>query len=744
MASKAPVPRFLPPFAARSRQAPTTRDPRGTFGPGRARSGAGRANDTRWAPLRQRLLKYLKRFLILLVILAVIGVAAFTWLFYWPLEGSVDDVLTLVPEDVEFVLRADHDDLRATDWVQENVIRDPLTEALGQQVADVLERIDLELETIQSQVDAQSPIAVDVPEFVDENVLAGEVCIAGNFWEHSSIGRGEPPQWKHLLVLKRVSRISRCISGLRHGFIRRQVQLGPGMELSAESDDVFKITLLEVRGNQAARRPGAPDMSQWYLARVKDVVAVTNHRELLDEVLRLGEDPQARSFATRPGFDIPQTPGRVTAAVNIAPLHDYLSRIFDYHPDLRALRSFLPPEALTKLSGRLSLESTGMLAGGGQVTFVESTSEAEDVNRSIYSLPPREVSDGIASLVPAEDTYAVLSLRTNPEYLLGNIVWNAVPADIRKLWTDNLRANPEAGFSTVPEFFEDLSTRMGNEAMVAVARMGDIYDDVDFLEWWSPEPEPIPALAIMVRLGEGATQAELEEYLSSKVFLLGMEKALDRVQYGNFTYSKAKLKIETLDYKYVNPCFLVVQDYLVMTSSEGYMRRILDTVRDGEAKALAQDDTFRSTMGTLPQTGHVGIFVDLEKLYRVPSSIRLDPEDPEGSDLGAPGTRGFLWDKRNSWVIKNKDDRTEAIRWRAQERRKFPERMNSQQQAELDRRERAYMQSWEARYPEFIEEYRRELAGMRRFRGAGLVLGANQGDLDARFVLLLQPGDGGR
>ncbi|MDF1702904.1 MAG: hypothetical protein P1V36_17280, partial [Planctomycetota bacterium] len=83
--------------------------------------------------MRQRLLKYLKRLLILLVILAVIGVAVFTWLFYWPLEGTVDDVLTLVPEDVEFVLRADYDDLKATGWVQENVLDDPLHPELGVQ-----------------------------------------------------------------------------------------------------------------------------------------------------------------------------------------------------------------------------------------------------------------------------------------------------------------------------------------------------------------------------------------------------------------------------------------------------------------------------------------------------------------------------------------------------------------------------------------------------------------------------------
>ena len=690
--------------------------------------------------MRQRLLKYLKRFLIFLLILGLLGLAVFSWLFYWPLEGSVDDVLTLVPEDVEFVLRTDYDKLRETGWVQENVLADPLVPGLGDQVERILEQIDLEIGTVQAQIDQQSPIAIDVKSFVEEHVLAGEITIAGNFWEGSNPGRGQPPQWKELLVLKRVSRIARGVSGLQHGFIRKQVQLGPDVELSVEDEGIYKFTLRgmqPIRRSAADRRPGDPDMSAWYMTRVKDVIAVTNRRSILDDVRQLGDDPNGPSFARRPGFDIPLSDGRINAAVNLAPLHTYLNRTFDYYPDLRVLRRFLPPDALVKLSGHISLEGNDLGSGAGAITYVDTTEESANVKRGVYSLPPREVASGIASLVPAKDTFAVLSLRTNPEYLLNEILWQSVPQDVRELWTQNLRSNPDSGFATVPELFQDLSTRMGNEAMVAMGRMGEIYDKVDFTEWYSEEPEPLPALAIMVRLGEGATQQELEEYIASKIFLLGMDKELERVEYGNFTYSKAALKIETLDFKYVNPCFIVVQDHLVMTSSEGYMQRILDTVKDTEGNALAQDETFRVTMGALPQTGHVGIFVDVEKLTRVPAFISLDPPD-----LGAPGTRGFLWDQRNSWVIENKDERSEAIRFRRAERRRFPERMNAQQEAELERRIDDHMNTWLDRYPEFLEEYRKQLEGWRRFRGVGLVLGAKGDNLDARFAAVFRASDG--
>ncbi len=696
--------------------------------------------------MRQRLFKYAKRLLIVLLVLGLIAVAVFTWLLFWPLEGDVEDILALVPEDVEFVLRCDYDDLKRTDWAQQNVFQDPLVPAMGVQAKRALDQIDLELQTIQAQFSQQSPVEIDVKSWVEENVLAGEVCIAGNFWQHSSPRRGEPPQWKELLVLKRVSWLARGVSGLQHDFIREQIQPGPGVELTAESDRIWKFKLPQQQPVSRERRPGDPDMTQWYMARVLDVIAVTNNRELIDNVLALGEDPDGRSFARRPGFEIPQTPGRIHAAVNLEPMRKYLHRTYDFNPNLAPLRRFLPPEALTKMSGHISLESTELLRGGARISFIASDPDSEAVQRHVYGLPQREVASGIAELVPAKDTFAVLSLRATPEYLLNKVVWGAFPEETRKLYKDNLRENPQAGFSTVEEFFDDLSTRIGDEAMVALGRMSNIYDRVDFPEWYSEEPAPIPAMAIMVRLGEGATQAELEQYLSEKVFILGLDGKLDRITHGDYTYSRGALKIETLDYKYVRPCFAVVSNHLVMTTTEGYMRQIIDTVRDPSRSAMAQDETFRATMGSLPDRGHLGLFVDIEKLTRVPASIRWNANDPKAIDMGAPGTRGFLWDMRNDWVINEKDDYAESVRYRAEVRRQYPAgKLSPQQEDEIDKRVDDYIENqWLARYGDFLEEYRKSLEDLRRLRSFGLVLGAVGPELDARFVSVFRQAETSR
>jgi hypothetical protein len=78
------------------------------------------------APSRRRWPRILRRVAIVLVLLAVVSVAGFTWLAYWPLEGKVERIEKLIPARVEFVVRGSWKDLTASGWVQRNVMDHPL------------------------------------------------------------------------------------------------------------------------------------------------------------------------------------------------------------------------------------------------------------------------------------------------------------------------------------------------------------------------------------------------------------------------------------------------------------------------------------------------------------------------------------------------------------------------------------------------------------------------------------------
>ncbi|MDJ0523514.1 MAG: hypothetical protein QNJ90_15705, partial [Planctomycetota bacterium] len=612
--------------------------------------------------MRKRLLKYLKRLVFVGLIFAVLGVAAFTWFCYWPLEGSVDDVLTLVPEDVEFVLRGDYEDLRDTTWVQQNVLDDPLHPLLAEQAGEAFDQAEAEMARIEQQINQNIP--VDFAKFgVVEDVIKGEVCVAGNFCRGIGADQG-PPKWQEILVLTRVSWKTRCVAALKHGFIREQ--LGPNLRVSAEDDEIYKLVFPNVRVLPESQRMGCgggfiiPPRNTWYLRRVKDVLAVSNSRRLINGVADLANDNAGgRSFASRPGYEAQRVEGRVTAAVNVEPLHTYLTSAFEYYPELKPLRRFLPPKALEKLNGSISLGGLDLLEGGARISYIGQ--QAPGVVRNVYSLPERAVRQGISELVPAQDTFAVLSLRVDPQYLLNSLVSDFLePAD-RRLWERNLKGSVEGGFDSLEEFFADLSTRIGTEAMIALARLSDTFDKVEYSTFWDESVDPKPALAVMVRVKEGGSAKELEEYLSGKIPLMGFSRDMEHVNFKGFKFIRAQLQVKALDLALISPCFLLTDDYLVISSNEAYMRQIIETIADRETRALETDDTFRQTMATMPDRGHVGLFVDLEKLTRVPR----DDERTEAS-AGPAGTRGFLWDGRNTFVITEKDPRTEAIRYRAQ------------------------------------------------------------------------------
>jgi len=692
--------------------------------------------------LRQRLLKYLKRFLLVVLVLGALGVGAFTWFCYWPLEGSVGDVLALVPEDVEFVVRAQYEDLRDTGWVQANVLDEPLHPLVAEHAQAALDQAKAEMAQLEQQINQNIPL--DFAKFgVVDDVLAGEACIAGNWCRGLGPDRG-PPSWQEILVLTRVSWKTRCVAALKHGFVRER--LGPNLQVSAESDEIYKLVFPNVPVLPETMRMGCgggfiiPPRNTWYLRRVKDVLAISNSVRLIRGVADLaGETGAIRSFANRPGYDVQVRSGRITAAVNVEPLHNYLASAFEYYPQLKPLRRFLPPAALEKLNGSISLEGLDLLQGGARVSYIAQ--RAPDVVRNVYSLPDRAVREGISELVPAQDTFAVLSLRVEPQYLLGTIVDDLLLPSERRLWEDNLRTGVAGGFHSLDEFFADLSTRIGTEAMIALARLSDTFDHVEYSSFWDESVDPMPAMAVMVRVKEGGSPQELEEYLSGKIPLLGFSREMQRITYKGFTYMRAELETKVLDYKLVTPCFLLANGYLVIATNEAYMRRIIETVADRNVKALETDETFRVTMATMPPRGHVGLFVDLEKLTRVPPENEVTE-----SSAGPAGSRGFLWDGRNQWVIAQKDPRTEAIRKRAQLESDFRKAagggsLTQQQRAEIDKQVEAHIQEWYDKYHRFEGDYREELESLRRLRGVGLVFGATDAEIEVNFALVLRKGE---
>ncbi len=693
-----------------------------------------------------RLRRWLRRLLLLALLLLVLGVSAFTWLCYWPLEGGQERVTDLVPGSADFLVRTTWSELRDTGFLQANLRDEPLLPDLAhvwsRQVRPALDR----LADTEARINAQIPLQLATFS-VEDDLIPGEVIVAGRWCRDLPPPR--PPGWRELLVLFRTGWKARAaVAALEHGFIRDATR-GDGVTITpTDEPGVYKVVLAGVRVSDPRHRSGCgegfvmPPENEWYLARVRDVIAFSNSANLIAKAVDLGRGAGA-SFVERPGFQVDPAPGAFTAAMDLRPLHVYLRRLLDLGGErTRVFRYVLGVDALDRMVGQLSLANPAQVSARASVRL-EERGLGEEV-RTNYRAPPLDAREGLAAFLPAADTYAALQLRTDPLHLLNAIHDGLLSGAERDLWRRNLLE--KGTYVTVDAFLRDIAQYLGDSVAIAGGRLSELYDAARFPELDVDDRDRPPnsqgAIAFVVPLRLGARQGEVDDFLAARVHLMGFSNELERVEYRGFRYTRLKFERvqEAADLRLVRPAYLLVQDRLVFASHEAYFRRVLDTLAEPEQfPSVARDPSFQRTMAALPPQAHVSVWIDLERLTRVPPpspDVVAEP-DPPG------GPRGLLWDRRKAWINDVKEWRPQAIELR----RKLSQRygggpLTVQQDEQVEREIGLAKEAWYARYPDFLEEYRRQLLGYRRLSSVGAVMRAQGTErLEADTVLLLRPAD---
>jgi hypothetical protein len=688
----------------------------------------------------KRLARILRRLLFVALALLVVGLAGFTWFAFWPLEGSVGSIDRLIPETVDFAYKVSWPDLRAQAWVRQNLLEGSVfpdvATARDQFEKETLDRVHQELE---GPINDMIPLHITHWSLADD-IFGRETVACGRFCEEWGPERGRPLQPREWVVLTRISWKSRFVAALKHGFIREQV--GPGVTIDPDDEpDVYRIVLRGIPVSDPHSREGCgggfviPPENLLYLTRVKDVLAIGNSKLLIRDVAELGKsDESGRSLADARGFHFQPPPGGMAAAIDVGPLRKYLVRLLESGDSAaRLLGRFVTVQALDRLNGTLQFPSADVALGKADISY--DRSDLAPAVESVFSLSPEPVGEqGLARLVPADDTFAVLFLRSPPEHVMRAIWEEALAPGDRNLVLDNMRR--QGKYQTIDQFIGELATKVGDTAAIAIARLSDPFDHVEYPTWYpdpnTDPPAPTPGVAIWVRLRQSVEPKEVDDFLADRFVSLGFKSGVERKTYRGISYARLEIEQKSADFQLATPGYLLVQDHLILSTNESYLRKIIDTLQG--APALAAEPTFRATMSKLEERANVAVFVDLAKLFRIP---------PSAAKGGQP--RGWEWDGRNLWVSTHKDANVEATRYRNELYQKFWKARVSptaQQKADIDRQVDEHYDTWMAHYPDFLEEYRRQLEGYARLRSAGLTFTATRDVLAGRFVLLLQPADG--
>ena len=681
-----------------------------------------------------RLRRLLKRLAIVLVVLLVVGVAVFSWLVYWPLEGKVATLEGLVPADVDFVYKATWEDVRSTGWVDRNVLDAPVHPSLDVrgQVRDGLRSLREQFD----QINASIPVAAFRLD-LERDFLGGPAVVAGR-WCGGTSPKDGPPRWREILAIVRMSTVARVdIALLRQGFVRSRA--GPQAVIE-NLGDYLKITARDVPVSDEKARAGCeggyvrPPENVWFLGRVKDALVLTNSEDLASKAVALGRGNGERAI-DRPGFELKPTAGGVSAVIDVVPLRSYLNRALS-GPEAGAYAAFLGRfttiDALDRMNATLAPQGPDGLQAFADVRFIPS-----DLHPKVgetYRLPPRSFAESFVRLVPAKDTVAVAQVETPPRNLL-DAVFDLVPPDGRRLWESNVReiaakrvAAGQKGYTGVAEFFDELAQRIETPTGIAVARLSNVFDRVQYADWFSPDdPPPGAAAALFVRVkGElGSTPEErrksVDEFLSDRAALLGFAPPVPAERDG-VPYSRLELQVKVRDLEHLKPAYVVFEDQLVIATHEDYLFSIIATMRGGpEAPpSVAASDSFRASVSPLPQEVTIAVWVNADEARRL------------------------LWDYRNKTVHERHSDDAHAkatlARLRSQHgggARQLPPEVQEKIYEEVDREVDRFRRE---EYAGFVAEVREGLDAWSRFRAASFAISAGRDDmLRAGAVLLLHP-----
>lgn len=699
--------------------------------------------------------RWWKRLLVTVAVLAVVGLAGFTWFAYWPLEGSVDRVEALVPVDVDFLYRTSWKELKASGWIQRNLLDDPVHPDLDPQqvvvsgpreprqtLRDAFARIPEQ----EAEINGQIPGALHVlqgivfgtTEFrVEKDLFPGEIVAAGRWCGGGSPQEG-PPRWREILLLTRVSsQVKFAFEAVRHDFVRERAVARPDLQMTATPDGLLRVELL---GAPPPRRrqtcEGGYEVAPtnvWYVARVKDVLAISNSEDLAAKVKGVAAGEGDAALWGR-DFEMERPEAGVAAAVDIVGLRSYLTRFFadaDGQKIGSFVGKFVAVDSLDSAKATVAPSDDG-ISVRADVRFADGRMREFPDVAATYDQPLQSVSGGICRLLPAKDTALVVQLSTPPKALL-RAVYDVLDVNDRKLIAARVaemsarrRANQQEAYDDVYGFLDDLATQLGSSSAVAVARVSGAFTDDMYREWYSSDdPDPTATLAIMVKIKDGARQADVDAFLAERVAALGALAPEPVTSPDGIEYSRIKFVDLPRQYRLVQPAFKVHDGYFVLATREDYLLEILKVMRGGPGAPASFVSTpeFQAVARSLPSEATLALHVAADPL------------------------REIAWDFRNTVIRRRHDDNEHAMRFRAQRMAELARARGGRSDFAADKQQvdeevSAEMARFRSEgYRELVAAYRTELDATRRIAGFGFAIAARRGEghLDTAARVLFRP-----
>ncbi len=559
--------------------------------------------------------KWLRRgvcFLILLIVLY----AGFCFALFNPLESDVENLVAFLPKDMNYLIHSPWGNLRQSTFYRTNVLESPVREDVESSM-ELQEYLYRPIREVEDQINASLPSFAGKFSILDD-VVGREVIVAGNL-----TGPGENLSDKIMnspfVVLTRISTKAKFMEVLSYGPVQSRI---PNLK---SYRDFFEYDV-----GAENIRPDAPEEARFFFfKRIRDVLVLSNSRELMQRVVHLGlasgEDQQGKKSLPRFWWfyydfnkgEMPQEPGlSVWLRVNRSDRElgcelsgkngaEQTSGLGEF------VRTLFPVGLTNTISLNLTAEDDRTMAITGSIRMEER--EFPVAIRGFHQQQGTDIAEAVAapaSFIPGGRTFAFQWLQMTPENFLENFFRSLDQGTRDLMFGADAGPGGSEGAWNLKKTAASLGEWFEGGACLALSRLPEA-DQIDLDSFTGGTPLPLPGVTLILKRREHLTENELVQFFVRDHDRFGFGRPTQTDSPFGPVYRMGLTVDQSLGL--LKPAFALKNGYFIFSTNDAELLRFL-AVADGEGESLADSERFKAALDAVWPTGNLFTFLDVEAL----------------------------------------------------------------------------------------------------------------------------------
>lgn len=503
-------------------------------------------------------------------------------------EGRVDSVLELVPpKEVSYVISTNElgpglDKLPDSLFMRRMRANEGYEAFVSSEFWQSVEGQYSLAENVRRLQEMRDKLPIDVLE----GVLGDDLVIAGN------PSTATVNEWD-FIVYSRIGKLIKigvdfCDNPIVKG------RLDSSIQLERVAGERFREVALVQDGKE----------HRFFFTRIKDVLVVTNKRDLMRSVMRLRAMGPNLSLAFDRTFQQaevpePEAPTEYSYFLNIARLWTSLEidkrlEAPDVPGQIKFALEFFNADRLSLGAGQVDVTEAPEVRG--DFMLAENAIQFQHEYR-IFNTEPIDVSDAIDRFLPfvPDDCFSFVFLRC-PAPDLFTLLSSQVGDKARQLVDETLAEKPV--YRDFDDFLQQTAANFGDRLSIAVSR----------IDYGSDRPfRPLPAVTLFFEVSD---HERLEKFLD---YLTGDEFALSDMQseeYLGTTLHVGQQKLPVIEWA-TELAYATFDDTFVLSTSYLYLRRVAE-VHAKQSRSLFANPDVSALVSKLPRKANAFTYWDAE------------------------------------------------------------------------------------------------------------------------------------